>query len=59
MSSKIRRLSVIQHDKAEGKTWPAVAIGCFVAFGGILYGYGSSSSSAATPGVLADNSRQI
>jgi MFS transporter, SP family, sugar:H+ symporter len=39
MASAIRRLSVIQHDKDEGKTWPAIAIGLFVAFGGILYGY--------------------
>lgn len=39
MASAIRRLSVIQHDKDEGKTWPAIVIGLFVAFGGILYGY--------------------
>jgi hypothetical protein len=27
-------------DDAVGKTWPAIAIGMFVAFGGVLYGYG-------------------
>ncbi|KAM0327433.1 hypothetical protein ACHAQA_005719 [Verticillium albo-atrum] len=38
MVSAIRRLSVV-HDKAEGKAWPAIVIGLFVAFGGILFGY--------------------
>ncbi|KAL9947314.1 Plasma membrane low glucose sensor [Verticillium nonalfalfae] len=38
MTSAIRRLSVV-HDKAEGKAWPAIVIGLFVAFGGILFGY--------------------
>lgn len=23
-----------------GKAWPAIAVGLFVAFGGVLYGYG-------------------
>jgi len=38
MASAVRRLSLI-HEKEEGKTWPAIAIGLFVAFGGILFGY--------------------
>lgn len=37
MASAVRRLSLV-HDKEEGKTWPAIVIGLFVAFGGILFG---------------------
>lgn len=26
-------------DDADGKSWPAIVIGLFVAFGGVLFGY--------------------
>jgi hypothetical protein len=34
----LRRASLPKPEEA-GKAWPAIAIGMFVAFGGILYGY--------------------
>ena len=34
----IRRAS-LNKPAEEGKAWPAIAIGMFVAFGGVLYGY--------------------
>ena len=37
----LRRASLSKPEEA-GKAWPAIAIGAFVAFGGVLYGYVSS-----------------
>lgn len=34
----LRRASLSKPEEA-GKAWPAIAIGAFVAFGGVLYGY--------------------
>lgn len=34
----LRRASLPKPEEA-GKAWPAIAIGMFVAFGGVLYGY--------------------
>lgn len=34
----LRRASLTKPEE-EGKAWPAIAIGMFVAFGGVLYGY--------------------
>lgn len=38
-------------DHVAGKTWPAIAIGMFVAFGGVLFGYDTGTIS----GILAMN----
>jgi SP family sugar:H+ symporter-like MFS transporter len=44
----LRRASLSKPEEA-GKAWPAIAIGCFVAFGGVLYGYDTGTIS----GILA------
>lgn len=33
------RLGLSNADHGEGKAWTAIAIGLFVAFGGVLFGY--------------------
>ncbi|KAF1823194.1 MFS transporter [Dissoconium aciculare CBS 342.82] len=38
-------LALKRPDDAVGKTWPAIAIGMFVAFGGVLYGYDTGTIS--------------
>lgn len=46
-------LGLNKPDGDAGKTWPAIAIGFFVAFGGVLYGYvGEDSTLAHTLPVL-------
>ena len=44
-----RRLSVTKPPDEAGSSWPAIAIGSFVAFGGILFGYDTGTIS----GILA------
>ncbi|KAJ3522726.1 hypothetical protein NM208_g12519 [Fusarium decemcellulare] len=44
----LRRASLSKPEEA-GKAWPAIAIGLFVAFGGVLYGYDTGTIS----GILA------
>ncbi|KAM5353642.1 hypothetical protein ACJ41O_000292 [Fusarium nematophilum] len=44
----LRRASIHKPEEA-GKAWPAIAIGMFVAFGGVLYGYDTGTIS----GILA------
>ena len=44
----LRKLS-LQHQQEAGKSWPAIAIGAFVAFGGVLFGYDTGTIS----GILA------
>ncbi|KAK9772129.1 putative Major facilitator superfamily (MFS) profile domain-containing protein [Seiridium cardinale] len=34
-----RKLSIVKPSSEEGKAWPAILIGLFVAFGGVLFGY--------------------
>jgi hypothetical protein len=34
-----KSLAITRPEKVEGKTWPAIAVGLFVAFGGVLFGY--------------------
>lgn len=43
-----RKVSIIPPDEA-GKAWPAIAVGAFVAFGGVLFGYDTGTIS----GILA------
>ena len=38
MVAPLRKLSIAKAPE-EGKAWPAIAIGCFVAFGGVLFGF--------------------
>ncbi|KAI1431176.1 high-affinity glucose transporter RGT2 [Xylaria sp. CBS 124048] len=38
-------LAISKGDQQAGKTWPAIAIGLFVAFGGILFGYDTGTIS--------------
>lgn len=33
-----RKLSIVKPHGEEGKSWPAICIGLFVAFGGVLFG---------------------
>lgn len=40
---------MLRRDAEEGKAWPAIAIGLFVAFGGVLFGYDTGTIS----GILA------
>ncbi|EXL93737.1 hypothetical protein FOIG_13306 [Fusarium odoratissimum NRRL 54006] len=35
-----RKTSLSRPEGEAGKTWPAIAMGFFVAFGGVLFGYG-------------------
>ncbi|CAN8106559.1 unnamed protein product [Discula destructiva] len=44
----LRKLSIV-HGAEAGKSWPAICIGAFVAFGGILFGYDTGTIS----GILA------
>jgi len=39
MSGGLRKLSIARTRDEDGKSWPAIAIGGFVAFGGVLFGY--------------------
>ncbi|KAH8646621.1 glucose transporter-like protein [Xylariales sp. PMI_506] len=39
MASALRRLSLHKPAEEAGKSWPAIVIGLFVAFGGVLFGY--------------------
>ncbi|KAI6780905.1 uncharacterized protein J7T54_007385 [Emericellopsis cladophorae] len=43
------RFALARPDSEEGKAWPAIAIGMFVAFGGVLFGYDTGTIS----GILA------
>ncbi|KAI1283853.1 high-affinity glucose transporter RGT2 [Xylaria sp. FL0933] len=38
-------LAIPKRDEQAGKAWPAIVIGCFVAFGGILFGYDTGTIS--------------
>ncbi|KAI0536419.1 general substrate transporter [Xylaria digitata] len=38
-------LAIPTPDQQAGKAWPAIAIGCFVAFGGVLFGYDTGTIS--------------
>lgn len=42
-----QKMRLFEHEHVEGKSWPAIAIGLFVAFGGVLYGYVSFSVAVA------------
>ncbi|PNP41514.1 hypothetical protein TGAMA5MH_06615 [Trichoderma gamsii] len=42
-------MRLFEHEHVEGKSWPAIVIGLFVAFGGVLYGYDTGTIS----GILA------
>lgn len=35
----LRKASLSKPEHEAGKTWPAIAMGFFVAFGGVLFGY--------------------
>jgi hypothetical protein len=39
----LQSLSLSRPDNEAGKTWPAIAVGMFVAFGGVLFGCVSSA----------------
>ena len=45
MASVLRKASLSKPQDAAGKAWPAIAIGFFVAFGGVLYGYDTGTIS--------------
>ncbi|KXJ95015.1 high-affinity glucose transporter RGT2 [Microdochium bolleyi] len=47
--SAVRRLSLSKPEHVEGKAWPAIVVGFFVAFGGVLFGYDTGTIS----GILA------
>ncbi|KAH7030670.1 high-affinity glucose transporter RGT2 [Microdochium trichocladiopsis] len=47
--SGVRKLSLSKPEGVEGKAWPAIVIGFFVAFGGVLFGYDTGTIS----GILA------
>lgn len=47
--SAIRKLSLSKPQDEEGAAWPAIAVGAFVAFGGVLFGYDTGTIS----GILA------
>lgn len=44
-----RKVSLSKPQNEAGKTWPAIAMGFFVAFGGVLFGYDTGTIS----GILA------
>jgi MFS family permease len=44
-----RRVSLVKPNDEAGKAWPAIAMGFFVAFGGVLFGYDTGTIS----GILA------
>jgi hypothetical protein len=39
MANPLRRASLVKPGDEADKAWPAIAIGFFVAFGGVLFGY--------------------
>ena len=39
MAPGIKKLSISKPKEEAGKAWPAIAVGAFVAFGGVLFGY--------------------
>ncbi|KAL2126087.1 hypothetical protein VTI74DRAFT_1723 [Chaetomium olivicolor] len=45
----LKSLSLSKPENVAGKTWPAIAVGMFVAFGGVLFGYDTGTIS----GILA------
>jgi SP family sugar:H+ symporter-like MFS transporter len=45
----LRKASITRPEEAAGKSWPAIAMGFFVAFGGVLFGYDTGTIS----GILA------
>ncbi|KAK4460419.1 high-affinity glucose transporter RGT2 [Cladorrhinum samala] len=45
----LKSLSLSRPENVAGKTWPAIAVGMFVAFGGVLFGYDTGTIS----GILA------
>jgi len=45
----LRRISLAKPEGVAGKAWPAIVIGFFVAFGGVLFGYDTGTIS----GILA------
>ncbi|KAH8887880.1 high-affinity glucose transporter RGT2 [Thozetella sp. PMI_491] len=47
--SGLRKLSLKKPHEEAGATWPAIAVGAFVAFGGVLFGYDTGTIS----GILA------
>lgn len=47
-----RRVSLVKPGDEAGKAWPAIAMGFFVAFGGVLFGYDTGTIS----GILAMSS---
>ncbi|KAI0506022.1 high-affinity glucose transporter RGT2 [Xylaria bambusicola] len=38
-------MAIPRREEQAGKAWPAIAIGCFVAFGGVLFGYDTGTIS--------------
>lgn len=40
-----RRVSLVKPGDEPGKAWPAIAMGFFVAFGGVLFGYDTGTIS--------------
>ncbi|ORY56359.1 glucose transporter-like protein [Pseudomassariella vexata] len=49
MALPLRKLSLVKPESEAGKAWPAIVIGLFVAFGGVLFGYDTGTIS----GILA------
>src|SRR5438094_80732 len=49
MASILRKASLAKPGDEAGKSWPAIAVGAFVAFGGVLFGYDTGTIS----GILA------
>lgn len=45
----VRKLSLVKPQDEAGKAWPAICVGAFVAFGGVLFGYDTGTIS----GILA------
>lgn len=43
MPSLKAKVNMKKPEEEAGKSWPAIAIGAFVAFGGILFGYVSAN----------------
>ena len=39
----LRKLSLVKPQEEAGKAWPAIVVGAFVAFGGVLFGYVTQS----------------